>query len=138
MITFMRIAAVSCLAFASALPAMAQSLRADIPFDFQVADRGMSAGHYVVSIDVFSHRVVLDDSQGQYVNALFQSAATAPDGRTGCSLVFHRYGEQYFLREVRTAVSGVGLPVSRDEKFVQRAARENRGPKMAMVRITAE
>ena len=135
MTTSMRLAAVSCLVFALAVPAVAQSLRVDIPFDFQVADRGLPAGHYVVSVDVPSRRVVLNDYDRRYINTVFLTGLVIPQGLNQTALVFHKYGEQYFLREVRTPASSVTMPISQSERFVKRAALENRGPKMAMVQV---
>ncbi len=138
MITSMRMAAVSCLVFALAMPAVAQSLRVDIPFDFQMAGSSLSAGHYVVSVDLPSHRIVLSDYSGNFINTVFLASTLVPLGKDRTSVVFHKYGEQYFLRQVLTPGTSVSMPVSREEKYVKRASTENRGPKMALVRVTLQ
>lgn len=84
--------------------------RADIPFDFTVNNRTLSAGQYLVEtassngMDMLRVRSATNASSVMFLTHSVQSSA-APD--TG-KLVFHRYGNQYFLSQVWTLGSSIG------------------------------
>jgi hypothetical protein len=60
-----------------------------------------------------------------------------PDGRTkddSPRLVFHRYGDRYFLREVRLAGNtGFSLPKSREEREVEEQIASRSKPDVIVV-----
>ena len=92
------------LAFASAAVANGQSrhVRAQVPFDFIVADKTLRAGKYEV-IDQTSGGEVLAirNADSQYEAMRLTSPIVANDRQdTKAKLVFHRYGETYFLSQV--------------------------------------
>ena len=104
-------------------PAKAQSLayglRANIPFDFKVGDKIFSAGQYSVN------RVQQDDSvikvsslEGKASTFRSTIPVTIANARNKAILVFHRYGDQYYLAQVWPAGASTGrsLPVSRSER----------------------
>ncbi|NWF85833.1 MAG: hypothetical protein HXY18_18600 [Bryobacteraceae bacterium] len=132
------LALAGCLALLMAAPCMAQALRLNVPFAFQVGDKTLPSGDYVVNLDVSSHRITMNGETGEAVNTLFMTCIYPAQFDSRSALVFHRYGEDYFLRQVQTPGSSVSMPVSRHEKFVKRAANERRGPKMALVRVTVQ
>ena len=90
---------------------------ARVPFSFHVGDRQLPPGSYVVApaADGLVHIFNTKDSQSQ----LFTSAnrMQSPASQTP-KLVFHRYGDAYFLSEVWNANGTIGreLPTSRAEK----------------------
>jgi hypothetical protein len=93
----------------------AQSIRlhAAVPFAFQMNGRPLNAGDYTISRKG-SVVQIQDSNNGKGVFSL-----TSPDKESdsGYRLVFHRYGDRYFLAEVRTQGTAAGkLPVSRAEK----------------------
>jgi len=105
--------------------ANAQSLRtayANIPFDFTTGDKAMPAGEYQV-------RRVTPDGDAILVRAIDSSVSAVkmtnnivhlePSKET--KLVFHRYGNQYFLSEVWVAGSTTGRQIrkSNSEKAVE-------------------
>jgi hypothetical protein len=132
------LALAGCLALLMAAPCMAQALRLNVPFAFQVGDKTLPSGDYVVNLDVPSHRITMNGETGEAVNTLFMTCIYPAQFDSRSALVFHRYGEDYFLRQVQTPGSSVSMPVSRHEKFVKRAANERCGPKMALVRVTVQ
>lgn len=132
------IALAGCLALLMAAPSSGQALRLNIPFSFQVNDKSLPAGDYVVNLDVPSHRITVNGETGEQVNTLFMTCIHPAQFDNRSALVFHKYGEDYFLRQVQTPGSSVSMPVSRVEKFVKRASVERRGPKMALVRVTVQ
>lgn len=86
------------LAAASAGMAQAQTrpgdMVVDVPFAFMVAGQSLPAGHYIVAAVDDSHiRIFNSSTRGLYVPT-FGALRTTSDGS---KLVFHRYGDSYFL-----------------------------------------
>ena len=82
-------------------------LKADIPFDFNARGMSMPAGNY--SIDTKNPMIVVLRSHENRVNAVVgagavESLTTQKEGR----LVFHRYGNQYFLSDIWISGSSYG------------------------------
>jgi hypothetical protein len=113
-----RILAVTAVAFVlSAAVAKAQSTDTitKVPFTFNVGASVMPADTYRVS--EFGGQTGVFMISGYRHSAILLSQ---PDGRIGDDrprLVFHRYGDQYFLREIRLAGNtGFSLPESKQER----------------------
>ena len=103
----------------------AQSVRATIPFDFTVANTTVPSGTYIISSASTNH-LVLRISNQKHVH--FLSAALpnpANDGKANV-LVFHKYGNQYFLSQIRseTASMNLSLPVWKAEKRARMQTQE--------------
>ena len=84
---------------------------ADIPFAFTVANHILPAGHYTVTrMSETTLRISSPHNQGTVVlTHAVEGKATESKGK----MVFHRYGESYFLSEVWVAGSGMGRKVFR-------------------------
>lgn len=114
------LAAVGCLSL------HAQSIRvtATIPFDFQLGSHVMPAGDYSVT---HSDRVLLLRSQsGARKSAMVFTNAAGPEPAAAASqLVFHRYGNEYFLAKVWSSPShaAVVIPPTKRERELIAAAR---------------
>jgi hypothetical protein len=115
-------------------PAKAQSLayglRANIPFDFKVGEKTFSAGKYTVN------RVQQDDTviqisslEGKANTFRTTSPVTIAKTRNRSILVFHRYGDQYYLAQVWPGGASIGreLPVSRSERDLKNQQRDTVG-----------
>jgi hypothetical protein len=95
-----------------------------IPFAFQMGSTQMPAGAYEMHVRL-SHTLVQLQDQGSGKQAVGVLLGSALEGgniqRTG-RLIFHRYGDRYFLREVWDADSGqgVGSAPSREEMKILR------------------
>jgi len=118
---------------AAIVPAKAQSLQykltANIPFDFTITNKKLPAGKYSV--------VRAQNSNGDQV-LLFSSAdghqqlsrltipVYARDVMKAGVLVFHQYGDDYFLTEIWPAggQTGRALPKSRAERELQRQSND--------------
>lgn len=109
---------------------LAYGVRANIPFDFTIGDKKLPAGKY--SIGRVSPN--LDDMvlaiTGLDVGAKTVSLAIPVESReerTDARLVFHRYGDQYFLYQVwaRDAVTGRQLIKSHSEREIERSLAGN-------------
>ena len=96
--------ALAALGLAALGPLYGQSeppLRVTVPFDFYIGTESLSAGDYLVS-PASRDRVVLKFHHTQsnrkvMVNTISAHAGTKP---VQPKLVFHRYGDQYFLTQV--------------------------------------
>jgi hypothetical protein len=88
---------------------------ADVPFAFSVGGQSLPAGHYVVAAVGDDIRISNSQTNGLFIPT-HGAMRTASDGT---KLVFHRYGDTYFLSAVWVAGSTTGR-----ELFRSRAERE--------------
>ena len=136
---------------AAGVSAKAQSLdyrlTANIPFDFSVADKKLPAGKYWVNR--------AQQSQGDMIVQIRSTEGNANVIRLtipvntlhplqSASLIFNRYGNEYFLSEVWPKGGSVGraLPKTRAERELERKAQDNqiaatKGPELETVTIRA-
>ena len=82
--------------------------RASIPFDFVVGDKVMPAATYDISEVAANAILIRDFKQGNGMMIQFQAA----DGKQQLhsKLVFHKYGDRYFLYQAWSA-DGQGIQV---------------------------
>jgi hypothetical protein len=83
-----------------ALEAQSYQVTAKVPFEWQANGHHFSAGNYVIAKEQSSPVIAMrdvDDGKGAF---LMISEATGKNSQP--RLVFHRYGNQYFLAEVWT------------------------------------
>jgi hypothetical protein len=96
-------------------PARAQSvnLSADIPFAFSVKDVAMTAGRCTLYSEA-DQWVQLRDSEGHNVITILNidDIRDAQEAK----MIFHRYGNQYFLVRIETLSAVYELPISRRER----------------------
>jgi len=107
-------------------PAKAQSLayglRANIPFDFKVGDKTFSAGQYTVNRALQDDSVIKVSSlEGKANTFRATTEVSTRNARDKGTLVFHRYGDQYYLAQVWPAGASTGrsLPMSRSERDIK-------------------
>jgi len=82
---------------------------ADIPFAFTVANQTLPAGRYTVSrLGETTLRISSSHNQGAVVMT-HSAEGKAPESKG--KIVFHRYGESFFLSEVWVAADGIGRKV---------------------------
>jgi hypothetical protein len=90
---------------------------ANIPFPFVVAHQTLPAGHYIVSpANAVALGIHDANNRGTFVPT--QSTQRSANDNS-CKLVFHRYGDTYFLSEVWVAGNSNGRRL-----FRSRAERE--------------
>ena len=135
----MRIQVVNLLAKISLLGAMvlvttvasaqAQSfgyrIRANIPFDFSIGDKKLPSGTYSIGrARQNSDDTILSILDGDGRSKAIPSSHSAQTWRVKDkgTLVFHRYGDQYFLYQVWRAgeTTGREFAISRDERDIRR------------------
>ena len=114
------------LALASAAVAHGQSgrVRAQVPFDFIVQDKTLRAGQY--EIFTVTNGVLAIRNQDGNKGMRMTNPITKDRRDTKAKLVFHRYGETYFLSEVWLAGNGDGraLPKTKQERALQRELKQ--------------
>ena len=116
-----------CAAVASANAQLINPMRAKIPFDFSVGDKKLPAGEYT-----FSRLSGFSDSKTMLVNGedasthVFQSTfgAQVLTPKNESTLVFHKYGDQYFLAQIWSGgeQEGAQVPESRSERTIRQLA----------------
>lgn len=102
------IALVACVAFVSlaAAPAHAQVLiKADVPFSFSAAHGVIPAGEYNINRVGGQFTLVLYTNQRGIEVMMPLTTEWRRDLNTP-KLVFHRYGDEYFLAEIWTSTDG--------------------------------
>jgi hypothetical protein len=126
-------------AFATIAPAYAQTevhLIARVPFAFTVGGANLPSDTYRLS-RMNGHREMLflrGDRTGALVRA---DEVRLPRTDTEPSLVFHRYGNQYFLREIRWEdTARLDLPETKAERDAAKG-RADRAASMEKVTVVA-
>ena len=115
-----RISAIGLLTIASLATctgAIAQQLKANIPFGFTVGNTWMPAGEYTISSPL--RQVVQVRSADLAKIATIVSPQSSNEPSSGSKLVFDKYGDQYFLRRVLSssiASLNLDIPQGKAEK----------------------
>ena len=122
-------------------------LTANIPFDFSVADKKLPAGKYWINRSKLSTGdliIQIKSTNGHENISRLTIPVITVNATKDASLVFHRYGDEYFLSEIWPAggVTGRELPKSRAERELARKAQVNqiaamKGPEVETVTIRA-
>jgi hypothetical protein len=110
----------SSFAIAGTASAQDHAARATVPFNFNVGDKWVPAGTYIITEDLKNPDELFIRSEDGKVVLL--SLARNDDPRSGAGkLVFAKYGDQYFLHEVLCSVCGVNVafPDSKHEKLTR-------------------
>jgi len=97
------------------ISAQEQAVKANVPFDFTVGDKLLPAGTYTISEENANVLKIQNRDRGVAILALATSDGN--ESKTG-ELVFHKYGDQYFLREILCSQASLNMavPASRQEK----------------------
>jgi hypothetical protein len=113
-----------CAAVASANAQLSIPIRAKIPFDFSVGDKKLPAGEYTFSrLSGFSDTKTISVSSVEGSTRVFQSTFEAQVliPKKDSTLVFHKYGDQYFLEQIWSGgeQEGTQVPESRGERTIR-------------------
>jgi hypothetical protein len=106
--------------FITAGKAIAQdyAVQATIPFHFTVNGSQLPAGNYTLGSDITNPRILNISDRTQHVHVMVLARPSADEKRKANQLVFHKYGDQYFLSEIRSQESAINLQLatSKQEK----------------------
>jgi hypothetical protein len=119
----------------SVRPASAAALECRIPFSFLIDAKTLPAGTYRVEARAAQGLLEVRDLR----HGAFALGIALDDPRTPeTKLVFHRYGDQYVLREVWTG-EGVGreLPESRSERALMEGTAGKPAAQMERIELPA-
>jgi len=101
------------LAVSAPAPVAAADIRANVPFTFTVAKKVLPPGVYNVTSGAAHSLMLRGFGSGAFVLGQRAESATT----TSAKLVFHRYGDEYILREVwMGSGSGYTLPQTSRER----------------------
>jgi hypothetical protein len=112
---------------------LAYKLRANIPFDFVVADKKLPAGEYSIgraTQDSGDSVLLISSAEGRGSAIRLSTPVESRVLKSEGTLVFHRYGDQYFLSQVWPASAGTGRELARSRSERELAANSSVG-KMA-------
>ncbi len=100
-------------------------LRANIPFDFTVGKDKLPAGQYTVDGTIVQGHLLIsakDRSKSVFTSVFGGQSSRKP---SQAKLIFHRYGNQYFLSQVwdEGGTEAMQLPESRAERELTRQSK---------------
>jgi len=98
---------------------VASTARADIPFEFAVWNTTAAPGTYAITFQSGFSVVQLAGSQSYYLQTSSIRSYTSPQEP---KLVFHRYGDQYFLSQIWTTSTRRDFSMSRKERELKKIA----------------
>lgn len=121
MLALLATVALAMAAVSANAQARANKVVANVPFEFSVGYKAMPAGEYSVETIVSAGNGLLIQSTDGKISALRLSDATNRiNDKSQPRLVFHRYGERYFLAEVwNGANTGRRLAQSQEESAIE-------------------
>ena len=105
------------------LNAQTFNLHAVVPFAWQINNHQLNAGDYQITKDSSSPVVTMRNNDSGV--GMFLQVSGGAGRRTATQLVFHRYGDQYFLAAIVGTDGTISrVPVSKAEREVQSEPRE--------------
>jgi hypothetical protein len=117
-ITAIALLAIANFAMAGTSFAQSKTVRADVPFDFTVGNQLLPAGSYTIKAGSEGFIAIRNhDKPIAAITLVHRDRAKTPNGG---KLIFHKYGDRYFLSEILCswAEMNVTLPRSNTEKTV--------------------
>jgi hypothetical protein len=117
-ITAIAIAALASLVTAGSAVAQGHAVQATVPFDFAVGNSHLPAGTYTItSPDSRGSTGLVIRSDAGRITVLTTAYADGKQSKNS-KLVFDKFGDQYFMREILCSNSDMNLelPVSKAEK----------------------
>jgi hypothetical protein len=119
-ITAIALLAITNLVMAGNSIAQSHGVRAAVPFDFTVGGKLLPAGTYTIKPSSGSVIVITNRDKPVSALTLVNPDSNKSPGRG--KLLFHRYGDQYFLSEILCAGQDMSLALrtSKKEQQLQR------------------
>jgi len=114
--------------FLTAGSAIAQTNKAtaDIPFSFSLNGRTLPAGHYTISTESNNPTVLSVEDREDSVHIMAIALPGADESKRDNTLVFHKYGNRYFLTTIRANNASLSchLMPSKQEKWAKAQKQE--------------
>ncbi len=125
-------AATLIVLFSAASFAQAVRMRVDVPFQFRAGNQALSAGEYTVTVDPATRRMTIRSVAGREQTSIPVMPRIAGNTPDHSKLLFKRYGNTYFLREVWTAADNWGQEIAPSKAEIEMARAAN-GTQVAVV-----
>ena len=137
LLTFALAFATSCVAD-SAL-AQEPSMQADIPFAFHEGSHAFPAGRYTIRCN-HENMIVVQSTNGDSIGIEMTQGELRDKASDTGKLIFHKYGDQYFLSDVWRARESLGrkLLMSRTEKQLRGTAARRPSPESLVALNSAQ
>ena len=93
-------------------------VKANVPFNFIVYKTQIPAGRYTIQPlgTLSSNAMTIESSDGKVVKAFLPTACESSLAQEKTKLVFHRYGDQYFLAQIWTEGNNRGSELPKTER----------------------
>ena len=130
-----------CLLFAATASLFAQTtptrrlIKVDIPFAFGVEDRLLPAGEYTIFTVTPERSIRMVSADGKHSAIVNTLPNHAKEPSSNSRLVFHRYGNEYFLAEVWTAGQDVARNPLSSKKAMESANNGERPESFTVVAL---
>jgi hypothetical protein len=120
-ITAIALLAIANLAMAGTSFAQTEGVQAKVPFDFTVGNKVLPAGTYRIQSQTKSGAVIVIRNHDKPIAMLTTVDQDGTRSKDGGKLIFHKYGDQYFLSEILcdSADMNVALHPSKAEARVR-------------------
>jgi hypothetical protein len=117
-ITIAILALTGILGVGSAL-AQSDAVRVKVPFAFTAGNRLLPAGNYLITS--LSADVIHIQARDQHFSVITTEMQDDRQSKDGDELIFVRYGDRYFLREIlcNSAAMNVSLPTTKSEEWAR-------------------
>jgi hypothetical protein len=122
------------LAAAVAVQAQDKIITANVPFSFYVASSLMPQGAYRVSEFASGTVVRIAAAQGSAAKSMTTIDLAGKKQAEPARLVFHCYGNEYFLAEIWTGDTPPGQGIARSTREKE-LARTRAGKRLAMIQV---
>lgn len=130
-ITLAIILSISAVLVSAASANASSSFTFEVDFDFQIGNTKYSKGKYRVSRKTQTVLLFENLTEGKSRILLATPSNDRLSAYNESRLVFHKYGQKYFLRKVSAPAVSAKVGMSRDEKEARRIA----GDKLAKVKV---
>ena len=129
-----------CLLFTAAsvfgqMTSSQQLMKVNIPFAFGVQDQSLPAGQYLVVTVTPERSIRIVSSDGKHSAIVNTLPNYAKEPSSNSRLVFHRYGNEYFLAEVWTAGQDVARNPLSSKKAMESASNGERPETFTVVAL---
>jgi hypothetical protein len=109
--TITAVALFVAVTFAAAGSARAQDglVNANVPFNFTVGDHALPSGTYAIRSSMPTPGALVLRNWDKKVTVISLGEPTLGNSGYGNTLVFHKYGDQYFLSDIRSMGTSVNV-----------------------------
>jgi hypothetical protein len=122
--TFTMFGLIAVISLTTVLAQAPVHLKADIPFDFVAGEKTLPAGRYIVrsASRHLQDALLIQSADGKKSALVVTNSMTGAPAQNRARLIFHQYGDKYFLVQVWSSgpVAGRALPESGGQRELDR------------------